>query len=191
MNKQVDRMLQRGTTMTVRKTRISISLMALVLVLGAIAVVAIAPAVTAEPIQTGASMDARVKAQKEACIDGGGKVESSKTILTMTVKCVGGSGIMGGKTCVNTRDTVDCYVTYIPPTQAPFGGPSDTADPNAADPPAATPITTDLADPGLIQVADPGVSDPTPTPAPKRPPLRPTMEPVLDPLDQEPAPIGA
>lgn len=165
--------------MNSRTTRMSIGLLALVLVIGAIAAGAITPAAIAEVKQTSASMDSRVKAQKEACIDGGGTVETSSTILTKTVKCVGGSGIMAGQTCYNTRLTVDCHATYVRPTQPPFAGLPDSADPNAADPPPATPINTDLADPGLPQVLDPGLPEPTPTP--KGPTLRPTFEPVADP----------
>lgn len=176
-------------TINTRTTRISIGLLALVLVFGAIAASTIAvPQLEAKPISTKVSMNKRLKLQEENCTTGGGKYEVTSTTTSnngplvtttsVTNKCTGGA--LDGLTCINTLKTMDCSTPLLRPTLPPlFAGLPDAADPNAADPPVVTPINSDVSDPGPPQVLDPGLPEPTPTPAPRRP----TFEPVSDPLD--------
>lgn len=174
--------------MNTRKTCLSIGLLAFFLVFGALAVSTIAvPQLEAAPISTNVSIRDRIQRQTDNCNNGGGTIEvvtsprAGGPITSATTTCKGGLG--DGTTCTNTLSTVNCSKPLIRPTPLPPHTLPDTADPNAADVPATTPMTTGLADPGLPQTLDPGLPDPTPTPGPKGPMPRPTFEPVADPLD--------
>ena len=129
---------------------------------------------SAEPKPAKGSIAVRVTAQSNLCTVGGGSIEVSYTYSTVfsgavtsaTTKCTGGAE--DGRTCVNTYTTVDCSKPFTQPTQAPFDGLPDTADPNGGDGPSF-PNTTNLPGSGngmLIQI-DP--DDPVATPTPMAP----------------------
>ena len=140
------------------------------------------------PVAAKGTIASRVQTQANNCTAGGGQIETSYTyskvfsgaVTSATTTCKGGSD--DGYTCTNTSTTTDCSKPFVQPTQAPFGGLPDTADPNTEDggvvPPSVT-ITPNNPGSGNGVYLDPGSreSSVTPTPTPSRDPAEVTPVP--------------
>lgn len=120
---------------------------ALVLLVLALAL-AFAQQGSSAPVAAKGSIKSRVQAQTDNCTSQGGQIEVSYeyskvfsgAVTSATTTCKGGTD--DGYTCTNTSTTTDCSKPFVQPTQAPFGGLPDTADPNTGDggvvPPSGT-----------------------------------------------------
>jgi hypothetical protein len=91
------------------------------------------------PVKAQGSIASRVQAQTDSCTVEGGTIEVryeyspvfSGAVTKATTTCKGGSD--DGYTCVNTASITDCSRPLVRPTQPPFAGLPDTADPNGGD----------------------------------------------------------